>query len=823
MTDPSKTPRLPHFSPRKSREEIAREITKDLSALQKSVGTKAGNWFQRFLHRPWTNPWRIFARDFRSITTNVMGMLVTIGLIIVPCLYAWFNIAGCWDVYANTGGLSVAVANTDRGYSSDLIPVKVNVGDELVNQLRANKQLGWRFVSQADAVDGVKSGRYYASIVIPKSFSADMMTLFSKDVRHAQLVYYVNQKESPLGPTVTGKGASTVRTQVNAAFASTITNVGLEVANTLGRFMESRNAQSAVANLSSNISDISRQTRATADLVGSYQAIIDSADGLLKSASSLLPQDSSLASQARKATGNVRKGARSATKTASSLAGALDSAVGSGADAFASISRSVKDLSSQASGMTDSTAASLDALARDVDPLESNHRRLASAASTLAQQVQTQIDAVDRAIDALASSPSDSQLQTELKAQQRDALTRVRRQLVTLHDQAQDLATRATTSADSLAASATALRDSARSLRTQSSDGKKERENLSRQIKQTGSDLAALKSSAAGRLNRQISSLSSAISRTGSSAVSIAETLDSTLSSVSSLSGSTSSQLSAARTALGHTRTKLTSGADRLDSLTRRFTQALQSKDVQTLKALTRQSPSQLASIVAAPIAMHRHAVYPVKYFGEQMTPFYAILALWVGSTLLAASSKSVVSRIKRRGLIRLRQHQLYFGRYLFVLFVALIQGTMLGLGCLFFLKVQSVEPWLFMLTYWASALVFSNFIYTMGYVFGVIGKAICVFFMIVEISGSNGMYPVEMMPGFFATVRPWLPATYAMSALRESIAGVYGNEWAWDILHLLAFMVPMLLIGLLLYKPFQKVFRGFERQTAAANLMGIA
>lgn len=123
--------------------------------------------------------WGIFKRDMCHATRNVIAVIVSMGLVVVPALYAWFNIAASWDPYGNTKALKVAVANNDKGYKSDLIPVRVNVGETIISTLHANDQLDWQFVKSDKAIDGVKSGEYYAAIVIPKGFSADMMTLFS--------------------------------------------------------------------------------------------------------------------------------------------------------------------------------------------------------------------------------------------------------------------------------------------------------------------------------------------------------------------------------------------------------------------------------------------------------------------------------------------------------------------------------------------------------------------------------------------------------------------------------------------------------------------
>ena len=154
--------------------------------------------------------WGIFKRDMCHATRNVIAVIVSMGLVVVPALYAWFNIAASWDPYGNTKALKVAVANNDKGYKSDLIPVRVNVGETIISTLHANDQLDWQFVKSDKAIDGVKSGEYYAAIVIPKGFSADMMTLFSPDIKHAQLKYYLNEKINPIAPHITDQGATTV-------------------------------------------------------------------------------------------------------------------------------------------------------------------------------------------------------------------------------------------------------------------------------------------------------------------------------------------------------------------------------------------------------------------------------------------------------------------------------------------------------------------------------------------------------------------------------------------------------------------------------------
>ena len=173
--------------------------------------------------------WKLFVGDIRRITSNVVSIIIVIGLVVIPGIFTWFNVAASWDPFANTGNLKFAVANEDDGYRSDLIPVKINIGDQVVNTLRSNDQLDWTFTTKKEAINGTKSGEYYAAVVIPKNFSTRMMTFFASDGDHAEIAYYNNEKKNALAPKITGQGADTVSAQVNETFSETLTSTALSV------------------------------------------------------------------------------------------------------------------------------------------------------------------------------------------------------------------------------------------------------------------------------------------------------------------------------------------------------------------------------------------------------------------------------------------------------------------------------------------------------------------------------------------------------------------------------------------------------------------
>jgi putative membrane protein len=783
-------------------------VAADLKKLADETNDRAGNAWQRFIRQPWTNPWRIFARDVRSICTNVVGLIMAIGLIIIPSFYAWFNIAGAWNIYDNTGGLKVAVANQDKGYQSDLLPMRVNVGSQLVDQLRANKQLGWTFVSRADAIEGVHSGVYYAAIVIPKSFSSDMMTFFSPTVRKAKIVYYENQKENPIAPKVTGQGASTISAEVNSTFTSTVTSVALDVATTLGKFMDSPRTRTAMSSFIQNMNDLASTTRSSANLVGSYSSIISTAGDVVSSAGAALPASSSLTSQASRATSGARRDASKAKTSLDSVAAALSSAANQSESATRNISGQVDKLFDDASSSVSTSASRLDAFAAQTHDLATSNRTLQSSVDDSATQIGSLLAAFDQRHPTIPSGPAGAALRAT-----RAALVSAQTALTTFSG---DLG-RAATSLDQ---AGTQLSDTAASARNGIAGTAQTRKSVTGKLSSAASQLHSLATESSDTLNSSLKAVSGSLDPVLSGAVDVARDADRTIGGLSSSTDKAAKGLKDAGSRLSKTQKRLGDASQSLSDFSARLSDAVNSGDAKKISEVTRSNGSKIASLIAAPISVDRHAVFPVATFGMQMTPFYGILAVWVGSTLLAVAVTPELSERKRRGLRKLTQHQIYWGRQLAFSTIALLQGTFMGLGLLFFLHVQAVHPWLFMVTMWGTALTFSIIMYSLDYSMGAIGKAICLILLVVQISGSNGMYPVVLMPRFFSAVMPFLPASHAMNALRACIGGFYGMEWYADMGKLLVFIVPMLIISLALKKPLSLLADAFGRATHASHLL---
>ena len=162
----------------------------------------------------------IMKNNFKGAFKNPIVILVLIALIILPSLYALLNIQACWDPYGNTGDVPFAIANLDTG--ANFSGKDINVGNELVKDLKNNDKFEWTFVSEEELRTGVYNGTYYAGIVIPKNLSKNIVSITGYNPQQAKLEYVVNMKTNPVAVKLTDTGANTVYTSLNAKIVEII-------------------------------------------------------------------------------------------------------------------------------------------------------------------------------------------------------------------------------------------------------------------------------------------------------------------------------------------------------------------------------------------------------------------------------------------------------------------------------------------------------------------------------------------------------------------------------------------------------------------------
>lgn len=208
--------------------------------------------------------------------------------------------------------------------------------------------------------------------------------------------------------------------------------------------------------------------------------------------------------------------------------------------------------------------------------------------------------------------------------------------------------------------------------------------------------------------------------------------------------------------------------------------------------------------------------VYPIENYGSAMAPFYTVLSIWVGGVMLGSIFKV---QARRDGLVDPKPHELYFGRYLLFLLLNQFQTVIILLGDLFILKIQCLHPGLLFLCGAVTSFTFSLLIYSFAVSFGDVGKAIVVVVMVLQVAGSSGTFPIELLPEIFQKIYRFFPFPYAIDAMRECICGVYGSTHILKLAQLLIFAVVALLIGLFARKPFIAVNEFMEEQLEETGL----
>lgn len=730
----------------------------------------------------------IFKRDLSRVRGSVVALIVAVGLVIVPTLYAWFNIAGSWDPYGNTGNLKVAVANSDNGYMSDLIPVRVNIGDTVVSALRENDQLDWRFVSESDAVEGVRSGEYYAAVVIPENFSSRMMTVFSSDAEHAEIVYYENQKANAIAPRVTDKAASTVRQQIDETFAKTISDVGLATTSSLLEFMDGDQIAAYAGNLSGTLAGAITTLRDASGSVDEFAGLLQSSTGLLDSTSDLLASAGAANEDAEALVGDAKTGL-------SGMHDALDAAV-------AAINQSLKD-----------SAGDYDAAAKAID--EAFGAADAHVSLTVTQLRDASADVAKRASD--MRDVQDNILAVERDVEGSNLPEKLKAELVQKIDIVANTVGNAANQQELLAKH---LSDAAASLETGAADARAKAQAVKDGIAEAKGSIGGVKDSYNATLKQQISDLSDAVADVARRGSDMADDLGATVTDLSHAASALSDDLAGAHEVLAGASADLVSAADDLQRLKEGLDTAVTSGDLDRVRELIGSDPAALADALAAPVALDRQAVYHIKNYGSAMAPFYTTLSIWVAGIVLAAMLKANVDEADVKALGNPRPHELYLGRYAFFALLAFAQATLVCAGDLLFFGIQCEHPFQFMLVGWLAGFVFSNMIYTLTVSFGDIGKAIAVVLLVMQVAGSGGTFPIEMTADFFQAVYPFLPFTHAINAMHAAMAGAYGMEFWIELGTLSLYLIPSLALGLVFRRPVIRANRWIIEKLEETKLM---
>ncbi len=666
---------------------------------------------------------KIFHADLRRLTASAVAVVIIMGLCLIPCLYAWFNILSNWDPYGpdSTGNILVAVSSDDKGV--DIFGLHLNVGDLVIDKLHSNNQMGWVFMDSTDeALESVQSGDCYAALVVPEDFTGDLFSIVNGELKHPQIIYYENEKKNAIAPKITNKAKNAVQDQINDTLVETVGDVLHGVRSVLHAFgIDTKEAAEHITQ---------RLDQAVVDLEN-LQSTLQSLQGLLESSDKTLDVGSVTLGDLEKVLQHSKDVVADADEGLANI----------GDDMANASSTTVTELSE-----IDGLLADFDTLLEKWDGGETVRGELLSSLETLRQRIGAAEERFPDINDIL--SQADSELEQIQSLLEQWHSTDTVANLIEHLDKAREAVHTALLTASST------VSDSIRTATDKIHASLDEVENAI--------DLYADK---VNKMSDALSAFSKALGESGT-------TMESAMALTDTLQGYAK---------------QMADDAHRIFS----------SDAFKNFSDMMENSPEAIAEYLANPVQMNTTVFYEIDSYGAAMAPYYIMLALFVGSLLATTMIRVPVDPLPLEAA-NARPWQKFFGRYLLFFCIGMTQAVITSLGCLYYIDIQCVNPLLFILACCVCSLNFTLMNFALVYALDNIGMAASVIIMVIQVAGSGGSYPIDVLPPIFQKMYPYMPFHYGMDMIRETIGGRYGNIY-WHCLAIMSGMcVIFLLIGLL-------------------------
>lgn len=835
------------------------------------------------------NVFTIFKNDFRALTRHFLAFLIILAILFLPALYAWFNIYAFWDPYGKTKDVNIAVVCNDRDYMDEDGKI-INIGNQLVEQLKADKKIGYVFLDDADkAVDDLYAGKYYAAVIIEPDFTYNMYNFLNEDMFSPTINFYQNEKTNPIAVKVVEAAGDNVKQLVNKAYIQAVVETLFDKFNT---FSEGVQGDNTVSMLKNTLAKIDRNLVQYDDTIDQFVAANNSLVGTLNNSNSTIDYTIHLLGNERI---NISKQISYLESTKNDLAlineevntlltnlqdsvqkaiYKLDRLYNGGEDPD-TVKETLKELERQYqelidylthSGISGSQAEdALSALNKVKDKITQLREQLgmntqvdANAADQLKadyneitvptvytavtgydyddlKQAQTTEQSMDTMMTFMADDAKQriANIQKNVKIAKTTDDADAREQALTA---ARDDTAVVTQELSALGTAMDAVEDAAGTTdkkaskaAAQAADNTKDAGDIFDDILKGNRDIdlieylqvisdllgnarVALTEIVYPSIDTLLTNLQDSLGDLSSILLDLSDVMGKVPPIVNELGntfGAVNNALVQVKELIGNYRTRIADALGVLNGDTddTRLQQVLDFMNV---------DPQSIAEFFASPVTIRSESVYPVESYGAAMAPFYTMLAIWVGCIILNAILK-VDTPIE---LIGATTGQKFFGRYLIFALLSLIQTMVIMTGDLVIFGMDCAHPGLFILSGVVTSLTCSMVAYSMAIAFGNIGKALFVVFLIIQIAGSGGSYPIELLPDFFQQVYLFFPFPYAINAMREAIAGLYHNNYLIYLLQLLLFFGVGLFVGLVLKRPLDGINRYMNDQLDKSEMM---
>ena len=722
------------------------------------------------------NIWRIYRSDLKRIAGNWVAILIVLVLCILPSLYAWFYLKSSRDPYGNTKGLKVAVVNNDTG---TIFKEKwVNIGGDVVEELKKNENIWWVFVDEEIAQEGTRLGKYYASIVIETWFSEKMVSLLDQYPKHPEIHYTVNEKINAIAPKITDKGASTIKDNIQKSFVDTVNRVLMEKLNLI--WFDLKNSKQSVYSLIDFVHD-ARQSldqfdkKLTKVLELSYRGRYK-----LEEMYGKIPQVQNSLNDARETLGQT---SLLAQKSLDFLQTTPQKLRGYKAD----LKQITSGIDSEFSRILNKIDQKNQAFSDDID-------RINPKLTHLESQIGTHSSTLSQVRGIVASILPNAKIVGKLdaviaKLNAADAKSRNLRWVLSKTE------SEIQNSIDFWKSTQKSLQNLRSDLTTTLDEISEEYQNeIEPLLMEVLSDLVEKSDKVSDKLEKRDKKLP--------------DIQDNIWGGVDILN----TEIEKIR-AFQDKLPKLQSSFGTLDNQLQKFKNTGKIDELIELATL---NPGRFWDFVSEPVELVENKLFSIPNYGSAMSPFFTTLAIWVGSLL---SISLLTTKVRGSEFEKCKSYEKYLGKWLLFLTIALVQGMVVSLWDMWLLDAYVADPRAFFAAALWIATVFSMVVYTTVSTFGNAGKALVIIFLVLQLSWAGGTFPIELSSRFFQTINPFLPFTYAIAAMREAVWGVVLQVYLPNLAILLGFFGVFLLIGIFIKPLIAQRVQNFELKFSKSGL----
>ncbi len=662
---------------------------------------------------------QIYKNDLKDISKNVALLIVITGLAILPSLYAWFNIKASWDPYGSTANISVAIVNKDKG--SKVFDKEVNIGKELTDNLKENKNLGWHFVDENKAREGVEDGTYYASIEIPENFSKNLTSLINSKVEKGEIIYTVNEKINAIAPKITDKGASTIQLEVNETIVESVSEVIFEVFNTLG--IEIEKELPKLSNVENSLQEVKNR-------FNNIDKVIATADD------------------------------------ATSKIGDIVKEVQKDIPLIKTTITNTKDLSGNVKEFVTNTKGSIDKIAPIV---KADMEIIAQVSNSIYNSISNIIDAINKGqniapetIDSLQKKIDNLSVTTKNLEEFLNKLNNI-----TPGNNLEGAITNLQHISNKLSLASKALETIKNNVANGENPSIDKLNSLLKVAKDINTITNNIYNNFDSKITVPINNIFEGSLKVADDIIQVLNKAEDKLPQVEEILSSSLEFSQGANDSVKFIETKLPQAKAIINDLVVAISKVNNSNEIDELVSLLKNDIISQSEFLKEPVQLKTEKLYPISNYGSAMTPFYTVLSLWVGILLLVSILTTEVHG-------EYKSFEKYFGRSLIFVSITIIQALIVSLGNIYLLKIQVINPVIFVAISVFTSIVFTYIVYSLVSVFGNVGKAMAIVMLVIQVAGSGGTFPIEVTPKFFQIVNPLLPFTHAINGLRETIGGIY-------------------------------------------------